>query len=376
MNDHMRFKNSFSEVTPPTNNETIVRNVIERANNMSEKKKLGISKRAVAVLAAAVVLVGAAVSVGAATNWSFNLSMGKAMEDIGSKYEAPAEVQTAEEEPEEQSGFDFLSTGKELDQWYSFDDYKLNIRGVCADEKVAYLLMDVVFDDDIDCAPKDGWTDWDIISVLDTVELYDEERPQIGGLVTIMSHGIISQEGNTVHLYVQAQLRSGASWSGQTMTVEIKDGPFRCIPTTSEKSEQPYLNMEQYEGGVSLEIPIDFPLYESKVYTFDESLDLSSVELNRIYYGEGLTGMLKYVKVSPFSWEVMVEADTSMFLKSECYDFDITFSTDSGTVRTPAGYGSMDVADGSQTDSGLFTPAVAPDEIRSVTVCGREFALK
>ncbi|HBJ25568.1 MAG TPA: hypothetical protein DDY65_06045, partial [Ruminococcaceae bacterium] len=65
-----RLRDSFSEITPPTDNGTIVRNVIERAENMDRNngsKKRGLNRTAVTIIAAAAVLAAATVSVGAAT---------------------------------------------------------------------------------------------------------------------------------------------------------------------------------------------------------------------------------------------------------------------------------------------------------------------
>ncbi len=372
MNIDRNIRESFSEITPLTDNETIIRNVLERANNMKESRKPRLHKGAVAAIAAAAVLITATVSVGAATDWDFNLGFGEAIKSIGTKYKNDAGITDAEPGVQTKTSswdgydkqFDFLSAGKELDLWYDFDGYKLNFKGVCADEYAAYLLVDIVFDEDFDYAPKEGWTDWELCAVIDAVS---ENHPELGGVCT-MGEGIISQEGNIVHCYNVAMLFSDETWEGNTMTIDIGEGPRRYLPGVSEQDDSAWKDKEVLDCGLHIEIPMDFDLCESRVYTFDEQIDLSAVEHNREWYGEGRTGTLKSFRVSPLTWSIEFDADTSFFEKGDAYELDLEINLRDRTLTADDllnGYGTM--------YNSIFTKPIDPDDIVSITVCGQTF---
>lgn len=394
MSIEKRLRESFSEITPPTDNGTIVRNVIERAENMdknNERKKRRLNRTAVTIIAAAAVLATATVSVGAATGWSFNNAFSQANNNVvangGAYYETvystdEAQQTTAGTEttlPVSQAEpFDYLSGGKELDLWYSFDDFKLNIKGICADDFMAYVLYDIIFDEDFDYSPKAGWTAWQVIAVPDAVDESLDEQPELG-MVTSFDDNIISQEGNILHCYTMPSMSPEYSWEGKTLTLDFMK-VSRYVPTAVD-SDDPNNGEEILsfgDDGLHVEIPLDFKLFERKTYEINQPVDLSMNENNRIMYGDDSIGTVKYFGVSPLSWRAYVEADTSKFEKGGVgyYYLDLVISDDEGPVELTEGVGYMWSDDNGEGVVGLFAQPVDPADITSVSICGQTFELK
>ncbi len=71
MNYKNIFEKSFSDVTPLTDNEGIVKNVTERAINMNEKKRINFKRPLIAIAAAVTTMAVATISVGAANEWDY-----------------------------------------------------------------------------------------------------------------------------------------------------------------------------------------------------------------------------------------------------------------------------------------------------------------
>lgn len=394
MSIEKRLRESFSEITPPTDNGTITRNVIERAENMdknNESRKPRMNRAAVTIIAAAAVLTAATVSVGAATGWSFNRTLDQANQQIvnnnGAHYVTVYSTDEAQQLPEsadttvietQAEPFDYLAGGKELDLWYSFDDFKLNIKGICADDFVAYVLYDIIFDEDFDYSPKAGWTAWQVTAVPEAVDKALDEQPELG-MVCSFSEDIISQEGNILHCYSMPMMSPEYTWVGKTLTLDFMN-VSRCIPT-SLKEDTPNNNMEELsfgENGLHVEIPIDFAIFEPTVWEINQPADLSANENNRIMYGENADGTVKYFSASPLSWRVFVEADTSKFEKGGVgyYYLDLIFSAGEEAVKTTEGVGYTWGDDNGQGVVGLFAQPTDPEDITSISVCGQVFELK
>ena len=394
MSIEKKLRESFSEITPPTDNETIIRNVIERAENMkkNETRKPRSNRVFVTVFAAAAVLAAATISVGAATGWNFNSAFRQVNQTVANNngnhsvhaYSTDEARQEAAQEPVRESveavaenQFDYLSGGKELDLWYTFDDFKLNIKGVCADDYMAYVLFDIVFDDDFDYSAKAGWTSWEIYTLAEAVDKFLDEQPELG-MVSGISEEVISQEGNILHCSVRPHMFSEYTWAGKTLTLDFMS-VGRLIPGKSEKDDAPYQDKEELlfgEDGLHVEIPIDFPIFETTTWEIDQPIDLAANEGNRLYYGEELPATVKYFSATPLSWRVYVEADTSTFVKGDAYYIDVTIKSGDRTLETVNGEGSDWIDESGQGEISLFAEPVAPAEITSVTVCGQTFQLK
>ncbi len=373
MSTENKLRDSFSEITPPTDNVTLVRNVIERAENMNnnENRKPRLNMAAVTIIAAAAVLAAATVSVGAATGWSFNSAFSQANQVVAERHGNT--IVTAYSTAEAWNGsentlstitgapFDWQSGGKELDLWYSFDNFRLNIKGICADDFAASVLYDVVFDNESDCPSKYGWTDWGITVVPEAVDKALKEQPELG-MVTSVSDGVISKEGNILHCYTMPMLSPEYTWEKKTLTLDFK----------SNKKEF-FIGAD----GLHVEIPIDFPTFERRICEIDEPLNLSMNENNRIMYGDDVIGNVKYFGATPLSWRVYVEADTS---KTEdgigYYYLDLAFEASGISVERISGMGYIFSNDNGEGEVGLFNQPIDPADITSVTICGQTYELK
>ena len=394
MSIEKRLRESFSEITPPTDNGTIIRNVIERAENMkkNETRKPRSNRVFVTAAAAAAVLAAATVSVGAATGWNFNSAFSQVNQTVANNngnhsvhaYSTDEARQEAAQDPVRESAeaaaenqFDYLSGGKELDLWYTFDDFKLNIKGVCADDYMAYVLFDIVFDDDFDYSAKAGWTSWEIFTHAEAVDKSLDEQPELGMLSGI-SEEVISQEGNVLHCSVRPHMFSEYTWAGKTLALDFMS-VGRFIPGKSEKDDAPYQDKEELlfgEDGLHVEIPIDFPIFETTTWEIDQPIDLAANEGNRLYYGEELPATVKYFSATPLSWRVYVEADTSTFVKGDAYSIDVSIKSGDRTLETVSGEGSGWIDESGQGEISLVAEPVDTAEITSVTVCGQTFQLK
>ena len=391
MSIEKRLRKSFAEITPPTDNGTIIKNVIERAENMknNESRKPRLNRTAVTIIAAAAVLAAATVSVGAATGWSFNSAFSQANQAVAQRYDGyhnPTAYSTSEVsqngENTEQSAymeqtepFDFLSGGKELDLWYSFDDFKLNIKGVCADDYSAYVLYDIVFNENFGYSPKAGWTEWEVTMIPDAVDKALAEQPGLG-MVDSFSEGVISFEGNILHCYTMPEISEKYTWGGKTMTLDF-DKVWRYVPSHSESEEIKEREMVSFgENGLHVEIPVDFPIFETTTWEINQTVDLSADESNRNFYGENISGTVKYFSATPLGYRVYVETDVSDFTKGDGYCFDISADVAGKAVSAAPGHGYDWTDESGQGEGGIFTQPVDPADIRSITICGQTFELK
>lgn len=393
MSIEKRLRDSFSEITPPTDNGTIVRNVIERAENMdkNENRKPRSNRVFVAVFAAAAVLAAATVSVGAATGWNFNSAFSQANQNAAetngthiikaySTEEAEQERNSENAQPTISGGqpaFDYLSGGKELDLWYTFDDFKLNIRGVCADDYMAYVLFDIVFDEDFDYSAKSGWTAWEVCTLAEAVDSSLDEQPALG-MVGGIGEDVISQEGNILHCYTSPEMFNEYTWGGKTMVLDFKS-VRRFVPGRSEKDDMQYQDTQELlfgEDGLHVEIPIDFPIFETTTWEIDQPIDLATNEGNRSWYGDELPATVKYFSATPLSWRIYVEADTSGFGKGDAYDIDVDVRAGDKTLEIISGVGSGWTDDNGQGETRQFSQPINPEDITSITVCGKTFELK
>ena len=389
MSIEKRLRDSFSEITPPTDNVTMVRNVIERAENMNknESRKPRLNRAAVIVIAAAAVLAAATVSVGAANGWSFNSAFEQVNQTIADHHavtvystaEAGQNAESAETAVSAESvklsePFDYLSGGKELDLWYSFDDFKLNIKGICADDFSAYVLYDIIFNEDFDYSPKAGWTEWEVTAIPDAVDKALAEQPELG-MVYTFSEGVISREGNVLHCYLMPMLFNEYTWGGKTMTLDF-DSMWRYVPSHSESEEISQREILSFgENGLHVEIPIDFQLFETTTWEINKPVDLSANESNRNFYGENISGTVTNFSATPLGYRVFVEADTSDFTKGDCYTLDMSFNVGGTTVSTAPGHGFSWTNSDGEGEIGIFTHPIDPADISSITICGQTYEL-
>ncbi|MDE7193654.1 MAG: hypothetical protein K2O14_06750, partial [Oscillospiraceae bacterium] len=142
------------------------------------------------------------------------------------------------------SPFDFASIGKEINRVYEFENYTLNVRGLITDGYSAYIVCDVVFDEDFDYAPKDGWYDWEL-SV-------DSDLPGGNGVPSIVN-------GNVYTFYNRVGTIDNTTLRGKTVTFDFEWLRRGEMPHGSEKNETPEeLEREVLDCGVTLEVDFDF----------------------------------------------------------------------------------------------------------------------
>lgn len=124
MNYKNVFKKAFSGLEPLTDNEKIRQNVIERAVNMNEKKKINFKKPLIAVAAAVMTMAVATVSVGAANEWDyaavFQQIFGQKVENVQGNILTEATVTEN-----------------------SFSNLEFNLSAVLADKKSVVAIVDV-----------------------------------------------------------------------------------------------------------------------------------------------------------------------------------------------------------------------------------------
>lgn len=359
MSFNSSFKREFSDIAPLTDNKTICRNVIERANNMKENKKIRFGKAWIAAAAVVTAVAAATVTVGAANNWDFNA----AFRGIFGKM---AEVQD-ESEPAMAGDYDFLKYGDELDLWYDCDNFRLNIKGICADQTSAYVLYDVVFDEGFDYAPQDGWEDWYLSSIME-VYIPGEEQTLLGR-INVMDHALLSQNGNVYSYYVMWRLSDAEdTFEGKTVTLDFGN-LARAIPTGSEKDDEPYRECQSLECGVHVDIPIDFPICtENITLELNETFDISEYSTQDSPVLPGTEAVITSLEITPFNWSYFVETDTSWMGKGDCYLFEFKVTLKDGRVIYPQEYTQATTKTGMLT-RGAFIP-FDYDMIESAEICG------
>ena len=372
MNYNELYRASFCDIAPLSDNDTIIRNVKERAEDMSKEKRTKRNTGAVAAIAAAAVLAAATITVGAATGWDFNSAFGEifgkssessAVQSTGESVTASSESDTAPTETADT--FDFMAYGKQLDMWYDLDGYSLNLKGISADSTTAYLLYDVVFDEGYDCAPLEEWTDWELVVIMDALKYGETEAP-----ITRVHRShceLISQRDNVLSFYGMMSLSDiTETLQGMTVTLDFCE-LYRMIPSDSEKDPEPWKDREQLSCDVQAEIVIDFPVCsEAREITLDK--EFSFHKYNADMQVVSVPAVAQYFRATPFSWELFVELDTSDFEKGDGYGVDLLLHLKDGTViDCSRDYSSSHSSDGTYYRS-VFSEPVDIDEIEYVEV--------
>ena len=353
-----------------SDDETLFNIVKERASNMEKKKSR--SKKPAVIAASIAAAATLTVSAGAALNWDINALFGdmfgkKSAEQNIMPYidtDSPQNAQfVAVENTYQNSGFDYSRYGKELDMSYDCEGYTLNLKGVMGEGRVIYLIYDIVFDDVNDTLPKEKFTEWEPICILDTTD----------DLGLLLDDILIQKVGNT-YTYCSHMTASNDLY-GKTLTVDFK-GLRRIVPAASVKLDYDYTDIDQYGADFKAEIPIDF----------ESNAPSRNIELNEpITVYDLLNGKLELVEtvlynmtITPFTCTYSFCMNGKDFGKAECYFTDpITFTFGNGTeliqmdnmMRT-------DAKTDTQTGFLEFDQPVEPDDIVSVTIDGKTIPLK
>jgi len=362
MNLNEQLRREFDVLTPLSDDEAIVHNVLERTNAMkgnsnSPKRK---ARRIIIPVIVAAAMLAAAISVGAATNWDLGSAINNAVNALNNKYYGTE----AETGLSSSADIDLSKYGKELDLWYTYDDFKLNIKGVLADTRTAYLFADVVFNDDFVFDDGRSWSDWSLVRIIDTED----------GLVCSMDSAIISKDAGTIQFCCKATIHDGESWEGKTLTADFEK-LYREIPSTLEDDTEYY--SQEFEMNTHVEIPIDFPLVSETTYELNEEIELGAYnKWNKQYLGGEKTGILKSVTISPLNISCELLADTSRMGKGDFYIIDLTVNSADGEIECFGGGSTTYCDSNAETHTEDFSTPINPDDIVSITVCGETIPLK
>lgn len=346
----------FDRISPQSSNEEFLSQILGKAEKVEKKNKIRIKKPVIAAFAAVFTLAAATVTVGAATGWDFNGGFDAVFKNRTEQYSS--EYQAYE------TGFDFAKYGKELDLHYTFDDYTLNIYGVIADESTAYVMYDVVFDEDFDYKERDKYTQWDMKAILETAD--SAMQANEGHLVAV--------DGNRFTFYKMATSgKEGINLSGNTLIFNL----FRLERgiENSVECDELYSESQTVECGLTVEIPVDFELYDSKIYTVPE--EKSNAYLIDYINGKefNVEAKLETIEISPLSCEFVFMTDIADdgLVKGEAYTLDEFFFTDkNGEIIscTPYDYLIGVEESGIMRFNVNLNQPIEPDEICSVTVGG------
>lgn len=351
----------FNRISPQSSNEEFLSQILRKAEKVEKKNKISIKKPVIAVFAAVLALTTATVTVGAATGWDFNGGFDVVFKNRTEQYSSEHQAY--------ETGFDFAKYGKELDLHYTFDDYTLNIYGVIVDESTAYVLYDVVFDEDFDYKDKNNYTAWDMNAILETAD----------SAMTTNDGNLIAVDGNRFTFYKMATSgKENINLEGNTLIFNL----YRLERgiENSVESEELYSESQVVDCGITIEIPVDFPIYSPVTYSFsgDSSLFyLMDFNGGKEFYVEA---MLETIEISPFSCEFsfMTDIGEKGVQKGDCYllgDFVITYNDGTEIVFTNNSY-TIDVDEtGRQRYHIHLNQPIDPDRISSVTVGGTTIAI-
>ncbi len=345
----------FDRISPQSSNEEFLSQILGKAEKMEKKNKISIKKPAIAAFAVVFTLAAATVTVGAATGWDFNGGFDAVFKNRSEQY-----INT----PVYQSGFDFAKYGKELDLHYTFDDYTLNIYGVIADESTAYVMYDVVFDEDFDYKERDKYTQWDMKAILETAD---------SAMNTNYGH-LIEVNGNRFTFYKMATSgKEDINLAGNTLILDFYRLE-RGIENSVECNEL-YSESQTVKCGLTVEIPVDFDICES----VSPDISASDKKAYLIDYVNNepikVEAKLEKIEISPLSCEFVFMTDIADdgLVKGEAYTLDEFFFTDkNGEIIscTPYDYLIGVEESGIMRFNVNLNQPIEPDEICSVTVGG------
>ena len=350
----------FNRISPQSSNEEFLSQILRKAEIVEKKNKVRMKKPVIAAFAAVFTLAAATITVGAATGWDFNSGFDAVFKNRSEQY-----INT----PVYQPGFDFAKYGKELDQHYTFDDYTLNIYGVIADESTAYVMYDVVFDEDFDYKEKKNYTAWDMKAILETAD----------SAMTTNDGNLIAADGNRFTFYKMATSgKENINLAGNTLIFNLYRLE-RGIENSVECDEL-YSESQVVDCGITIEIPVDFPIYSPVTYSV--SSDKANSYLIDYVGGEEykIDAMLESITISQLSCEFifMTPIGTEMLSKGDGYHLDgfsVVYEDGEEVIFVNNSY-TMDVEESGRMRYRIhLNQPIDPDRISSVTVGGTTIAI-
>lgn len=365
----------YDKLAPQKSDDELLQAVLSgKAENMDENKK---RKRKAIIIPTlvAVVLCATTIGVSAANDWKLTAVLSDAMKNIFGKKAAAAPDKSFKE-----FGFEQLH-GKELNNIIDFDEYSIELKGVAADKYTAFIVYDIVFDEDFDYKLSSG-EEWCALwhqSNFDHLvnDFKQGNQPLPGGY---SKNEFLSMDGNIAHCYTE--LTSGMPLQDKTMEL-VSNGLYRSNVNDPDYGE------EIDCGGGEFSITFDFDtLSNSK--TIEPNTKITSNELGDgkvVYLSASPFGlvinfvwddgdkMCEYVHMSNNGHEKWVNALDLKIMFKDGTEKDINAFEEDGASNFISYRDDHTVT---QLETALFPHWKYPvnvDEIESVTICGKTFIL-
>lgn len=369
----------FDKLVPIKSNEELLQAVLSgKADNMNENKKRGRKAIVIPALIAAA-LCATTIGVSAAYNGDLSAAMSDAMRNIFGK---KTESQSADKSFGE-FGFEQLQ-GKELNDIIDCGKYKIEMKGVTADKYTAFLLYDIVFDEDFDYKLADGeeWCAlWFQTDYADWVNDFKQgNQPLPGGY---SKNEFLSMDGNIAHCYTE--LTSGIPLQDKTMEL-ISNGLYHGSVNDSNDGEEIDCAVETLDR---IKITFDFDTLSSSK-TIEPNTKITSDELGN--------GKIVYLSVSPFGlvmnfvWDDGDKMFEYVHMSNNGHEkwvnaLDLKIKFKDGTEKDINDFEEDGASNFvsfrddhtiTQLETSLFPHWKYPinvDEIESITICGKTFTI-
>lgn len=363
----------FDKLAPQKSDDELLQAVLsEKADNMNENKK---RKRKAIIIPAlvAAVLCATTIGVSAANDWMLTAALSDAMKNIFGKKAAAAPDKSFKE-----FGFEQLH-GKELSDIIDCGNYSIALKGVAADKYTAFIVYDIVFDEDFDYKLSSGeeWCAlWRQTNFDDWVNGFKQgNQPFPGGY---SKNEFLSMDGNIAHCYTE--LTSGMPLQDKTMEL-ISNGLYRSNVNDPDHGEE----IDCGAGAFSITFDFD-TLSNSK--TIESNTKITSNELG--------DGKVVYLSASPFGlvmnfvWEDSDKMCEYVQMGNKAHEkwvssLDVKIVFRDGTEKGIDAFEedgtsiiSRDDNAITKLETSLFSHWKYPidvDEIESVTVCGKTFEI-
>lgn len=364
--------NEAAETAHLPDDDRFIRIVKERTNSMKTKKVNW--KKPAAVAASIAAAAALTVSVGAALNWDFNTAFGSVFTHRDESLPESQEVHFTEKYDESieiqfipaantytANGFDYTRYGKELDLSFEGDGFTVNYKGMMGEGRVLYVLYDVVFDEDTDFAPKEGYSEWNPVFELDTPD----------GLGREFGDTLIHSDGST-YSYC-GKMIAADDISGNMLTIKgigLWRERFGSLKYSMDETD-----FERLECDFYTEIPIDMEAeVPGRTIELNEPITVYDFVPNDdgsgFYSFKAADSVLYDITITPFTCTGSIETNGRVFGKAEAYDLgSFVFTFRDGTTLTETNVSSDD------TFFFDFDRPVEPDDIVSVTIGDKTIAL-
>ncbi len=351
MNYNEIYKKSFAALTPQTDSEMLYKIAKEHSIKTDTRKRLRAGK--VAAIAVAAVLGTVTISVGAATGWDFNGAFNalfRSRVDSPKISEEYAVLELAGMTP-----LDFSSCGKQLDITEGYDECTVSVRGIAADNSMAYVIYDITLAEERTALPQ-----WAAQRSSGNIFAGGER------ISPTNMHGFIRQQGEVYTFYSAAQTYLDTSIEGCVFRLDL-GGVFKAdIPIDFDVSD----SYRVFELNQQLNLKRETYFYER----FEEENNME--EYQRQSEITVCPATITEARVSPFSFSYTYLHDGSDIVLSEdgCsnhrHDIRMSISLRNGTVINSENFtaSGMTIEDGDKVTRIMnFEMPINPDDVTAVS---------